>query len=144
MIRSRSRCLAGRAAVARALDELGWVGDPDCAQSFFERLRGFTRLGRMREDGEPEILVFPHCRALHTCFMRCELDIAFADACGSVLRLEEGVGPGRFLFCFHAEFALERRAGAESGNRRPCYFKADDRATIACEPHPELFLKKIA
>lgn len=101
---------AASQAVVRALDALGWEGDARCALSFAERLRGCMGLGSAGAGAPAGPLVFPRCRALHTCFMRVPLDIAFADENGEILRYEKGVAPGRFLWCSRADFALERSA----------------------------------
>lgn len=101
--------VATRAAIDRALRELGWEDAcVEMADSFGVRLLGMTARSPVLPDGCPRVLAFPRCRSVHTCCMRYPLDIAFADAEGSVLAFHRGVAPWRFLFHPHASFVVER------------------------------------
>ena len=75
--------------------------------TFLRRLLGFTvRSGRARS-GRALVLVFPHCRAVHTCFMRFPLDIVGVSREGEVCTYLEGVEPWRFV-TLEGSFVLER------------------------------------
>ena len=104
-------------AVERALGTLGWSGDVRFANTFFERLRGFSRPSLGEGEGGAGVLVFPYCRSVHTCGMRFDLDIAFADADGEILRHDENVGAWRLVSCPGARFTLERRSPMREARR---------------------------
>lgn len=96
-----------RAAVIRALGELGWRGDVMFANRFPERLRGLIgRAPRPGRDGD--VLAFCRCGAVHTCFMTRAIDVAFADEAGHVLQCHRSVQPWSFLSCPRAFCVLER------------------------------------
>ena len=42
-------------------------------------------------------LLFPHCRSVHTWFMRVPIDLAFVDASRRVVKVFHGVMPWRFV-----------------------------------------------
>ena len=99
------------AAIDRALEGLGWrAGEVLVAERFGDRLLGFLCRAPVSPAGARRVLVFPHCRSLHTWFMRFPLDIAFADAHGNALAVYRRVGPWRVCSCASAAFALERPA----------------------------------
>ena len=56
-------------------------------------------------------LWLPDCRSVHTFGMRFELDVAFLDERGRLLRLERRVSRRRILICRRAFGVLEARAG---------------------------------
>ena len=98
--------------VARALAELRWdSASVVVARGFLARLLGFTAYGRDAAMSRRLVLVFPHCNAVHTCFMRYPLNIAFLRGDGSVARVEKGVLPWRFRSCKAAAFTMERASG---------------------------------
>ena len=97
-------------AVERAIEALGWSGEVRWACTFFDRLWGFGRFDFSGEGGESCVLVFPHCGSVHTCGMRFDLDIAFADGDGSIVKRVEGMDGWRVVSCPGARFALERRS----------------------------------
>lgn len=101
-----------------ALKQLGW-GPVHliAADGFFLRLLGMMAVPLVAPDGLPYALAFPHCRAVHTCFMRHHLDVAFVDAAGDVLTLHEGVPPWRFLSHPGAMLVLERISIKKKGCR---------------------------
>lgn len=99
--------------IVRALQSLGWeparlivAKRPDI------RLLGMIAMSRSGFGtgmGEEQIVMaFPHCSAVHTCFMRHPLDIAFTTDAGEVVCVQYGVSPWRFLSCPGASVALER------------------------------------
>lgn len=100
-------------ALARAsIGALEWgPARPVVAQGFFDRLLGMAKLPARAPDGVVYVLAFPRCRAVHTCFMRRRLDIAFIAGDGTVLSHAEDVGPGRFLRESAAVMVLERFSG---------------------------------
>lgn len=96
-------------AIARATDTLGWTPSKiEVADTFAARLGGLIIRPPIEGAGELRVLVFPKCHAVHTCFMRYPLDIAFVDARGDVLVLYQGVAPWRFLSHPSAAAVLER------------------------------------
>lgn len=95
--------------VARAICALGWTPSKvEIADTFAARLGGLIARPPLTSTGELRVLVFPGCDAVHTCFMRYPLDIAFIDAQGDVLVLYQGVAPWRFLSHSGAAAVLER------------------------------------
>lgn len=52
-------------------------------------------MGRL--PAEDEAIYLRGVRAIHTCFMRVPIDVAFLDARGAVLRVLEQVPPGRLV-----------------------------------------------
>lgn len=99
-------------AYAAALQRLGWLpARLAVASSFRDRLLGIVGpLARDAPGSAPVALAFPTCDAVHTCFMRQALDIAFIDAAGHVLEEHRSVSPWRFLRCRGAFAVLERVA----------------------------------
>lgn len=111
--------------LSRALRELGWLGRIKVARSFSDRLVGLAGRSPAWAKDSADILVFPRCRSVHTCFMRFPIDIAFIDVEGVVLECHESVDPWRFLSCSGASFVLERpsspRASLARVHPRPCW-----------------------
>lgn len=96
-------------AIARAVHALGWSPSKvEVADTFAARLGGLIARPPIESDGKLRILVFPQCHAIHTCFMRYPLDVAFIDTRGDVLVLYQGVAPWRFLSHPGAAAVLER------------------------------------
>lgn len=94
-----------------ALERLGWrPAHLVVADGFLARLLGMAAMPAAAPDGLPYVLAFPRCRAVHTCFMRRALDVAFADGEGGVLALHGAVRPWRFLAHPDAVLVLERVA----------------------------------
>jgi uncharacterized membrane protein (UPF0127 family) len=63
------------------------------ADGWLSRLLGFLPRSSIAAD---EGLWFAHCRAVHTLGMRVALDVVFLDRQGRVIRIDAGVGPGRW------------------------------------------------
>ncbi len=80
--------------VERAIESLGWSGEVRWACMFLDRLRGFGLPELDNEGDGPYVLVFPHCGSVHACGMRFNLDIAFADGDGGIVKHVENVGGG--------------------------------------------------
>lgn len=118
-----------RAAYAAALRELGWApARLAVASGFRDRLLGIVGpLARGEPGSAPVALVFPSCDAVHTCFMRRALDIAFIDAEGHVLEEHRSVGPWRFLRCRGAFAVLERIAGTHGPSCVPKISKKSEK-----------------
>ena len=92
-----------------ALRELGWSDTRlVIAERFLQRLWGWGAFDRATWETCAVALGIPRCHAVHTCFMRAALDIAFIDASGRVIELKRAIGPGRFLSCPTAVSVLER------------------------------------
>lgn len=103
------KTLTRREPFVAALDRLGWGGvDLEVEDAFLPRLLGFTVRSKCMRDGRALVLAFPRCHAVHTCFMRFPLDIAFIDRRGEVLELHKDVRPWRFLSCPDASSVMER------------------------------------
>lgn len=76
--------------------------------TFWRRACGLIALSPAKTANSSRILVFPHCRSVHTWFMAVPIDIAFVDATGRVLRCCRGVSPWCVRFCAQADFVIER------------------------------------
>jgi len=81
------------------------AGALEQADTFIRRLIGlmFARRGRG--------LIFRGAGAIHTCFMRFNLDIVFLDGRNKALRVVRGVKPFRFVICPGAAAAFETAPG---------------------------------
>jgi len=65
-------------------------------------------------------LLLPRTRSVHTLGMRFALDLAWLDADGQIVRVDEDVRPGRLRYCRRARAVVEMRAGsAERLGLRP-------------------------
>jgi len=79
------------------------------AVGFFAR--GLGWMGRSAP-GPNHGLLIPHCRSVHTCFMRFDLDLLFLSDSRRVVRMLRQVRPWRFAFGGpHAHSVLEIQAG---------------------------------
>ncbi len=90
---------------------------PRTALRWGERTRGM--IGR-RFSSEMDALVFPHCGAIHTFFMRIRLDVVFLDRESRVVGVYENLGCWRPLVrAPGAATVLELPVGSirESGTR---------------------------
>jgi uncharacterized membrane protein (UPF0127 family) len=74
------------------------------------RLLGLARL-RSHELPSGHALLLRSCASIHTFGMRFPLDVAFADADGTILRVIRDVPPRRVRRCPKAAAALEAHAG---------------------------------
>ena len=80
------------------------------ATGFFQRF-----LGLMGKKDFPagEALLFENCTAIHTCFMRFNLDISFLDEGGAILKEVRNLKPWRFAFGPKGtKSVLEMKSGA--------------------------------
>lgn len=84
----------------------------DTASSFSQRLFGWL-CDPVAPSGSA--LFFPRCNAVHTCFMRFEIDVVFVDRNGQVLRVVPDLQPWRVSVCRPAFGALELAAGVIQG-----------------------------
>ncbi len=83
------------------------------AKSFYPRLIGLLNRKSLSPD---EGIYFPHCNAVHTCFMRFPIMVVFCQS-GRIIQLNPYVKPWRFLRCAAADSVFEFAA----------YIKTDDR-----------------
>lgn len=69
------------------------AAETEIAATWFRRMRGL-----MFRDVLPEscCLVIIPCNSIHTCFMRFNIDVLFADKTGTVVYLLENMPPFRF------------------------------------------------
>lgn len=100
--------VAWRVAESRALRELRWEGHVEEVLTFWQRACGLLVTPRETTDSYSRILVFPHCRSVHTWFMAVPIDIAFVDAAGSVVELDRAVAPWGVRSCVRASLVIER------------------------------------
>lgn len=100
----------GVLAIRRAMRELGCASMRlVVARRPLERLLGLIGTSpRNGSEGDRIVMAFPRCSAVHTCFMRRPLDIAFISEEGEVLSVRCRVKPWRFISCPGAWAALER------------------------------------
>lgn len=80
------------------------------AEGFFPRLQGLMfRRDLLAGEG----LLITRCNAIHTCFMRFPIDVAFLDRDGAVVRIVRNVKPWRLFVSggHNAWQVLEVRAG---------------------------------
>lgn len=75
------------------------------ASGFAQRVRGLLGAGEY----EGQLLLAP-CRDIHTFGMKHDIDVAFLDDAGRILRVERDVAPSRRLKCRHARAVVERRS----------------------------------
>jgi uncharacterized membrane protein (UPF0127 family) len=80
------------------------------AGSFGARLLGLTRL-RAHEVPQGHALLVRPCSSIHTFGMRFRIDVAFAGADGTILRVIRDVPQRRIRRCPNAAVALEAHAG---------------------------------
>ena len=106
----------------RALGELGW--EPTrlvIAEAPLVRLMGMIPASRGGcDDAAPPAMGFPRCRSVHTCFMRCAIDVAFLSATGDVLAVCNDVAPWRVLACRGAASVIERITPQNGGVYGAC------------------------
>lgn len=87
---------------------------------FFDRMKGFlTR----RPQGC--ILLISPCDSIHTFGMRCNLDVAFFNDEGVIIRSEISVHPRRILRCRGARGVLEKHSSVNEG-----WYKEGQRVTL--------------
>lgn len=80
------------------------------AETFRSRLMGLAWVRPSQLPAGHALLLGP-CSSIHTFGMRFPIDVAFADAEGSVLRVIRGVSPRRVRRCPKAAVVLEAHAG---------------------------------
>jgi uncharacterized protein len=80
------------------------------ARSVPSRLLGLARLGARELPAGHALLIRP-CTSIHTFGMRFPLDVAFADADGTVLRVIRDLSSRQVTRCPAAAVALEAHAG---------------------------------
>jgi len=113
--------LQAHSALGETLSSLG-VARLNVARGFRERFLG---LMFRKSFPEREALLFERCNAVHTCFVRFPIDVAFLDGDGAVLHIERGVRPWKLciwggkcakmtLEMRSAEFPLDRK------NKKSC------------------------
>lgn len=96
------------------------AGDARWARWPWQRMRGL--LGR-RSLPEGQGLIFPRAGAIHTCFMRFDIDIVFLDEHGIVLKTARELSTFRFTGARGAHCCVELAAGTmhrtatEAGDR---------------------------
>jgi hypothetical protein len=89
----------------------------------------------LRRDPPPHALLIPRCRSVHTFGMRFDLDIAFLDGEGRVLRFERAVPRNRVLVCRRASAVLEAPANMIPGMAEP----QRNRLLVALDPRQPIY-----
>lgn len=85
------------------------------ASSFLDRLKGL----QLKEAAKAESLLLYPCQAIHTCFMRFPIDVAFFDIRGVLSALFQGVSPWKLWVSAPGSFlCLETVAGRMPENLR--------------------------
>ena len=80
------------------------------ADSMLSRMKGL--LGRVRLHTD-EALILPRCNSVHTCGMRCVIDVVFVDRAWRIVRLVPQMGPWRMSpWIFRAWAVIELAAGS--------------------------------
>ena len=59
-----------------------------------------------------EVLIIAPCNAVHTCFMRFPLDLAFVTRDGRIVKVREHVAPWRAAIAWRAYAVVEAAAGS--------------------------------
>jgi uncharacterized membrane protein (UPF0127 family) len=78
------------------------------ALTTWARFRGLMfRKGLPADEG----LLIPHCRSVHTCFMRFPIDLVYLADESRIAKIVEAVKPYRVSSCLKADTVLEVRAG---------------------------------
>ncbi|MDD5067855.1 MAG: DUF192 domain-containing protein [bacterium] len=79
------------------------------ARTFRERLMGLIPYREWEKD---DLLLFRHCRSIHTFFMHFPIDVIMVDRHDRIVRLEKGMKPGKVLVgCMGITCVYEARAG---------------------------------
>lgn len=110
------------------------------ATSFWTRLKGL--LGSTRAEIADCILLIAPCRSIHTYGMGYEIDVAFVDEDGVVLRAERDVPRCRTLKCRQAKMVLERANAADKpwftrGDQIPIQMRFATKKGTGQSPDPE-------
>ena len=79
------------------------------ADTFFSRLKGL--LGTRELPAGDALLIRP-CNNIHMFGMRYAIDVAFVDEDDRVLKVLEGLAPGRIAWCRGAVYVVEMPCGA--------------------------------
>lgn len=74
------------------------------ASGFIGRFKGYMLSSQAEVDSA---LLFRNCKALHTYFMKFNLDMFFLNELGEVLHIERLVGPWKFRFFHGAVHVIE-------------------------------------
>ena len=78
------------------------------AVSIWARFRGLMLRRALASD---EGLLIPHCRSVHTCFMRFPIDVVYLSRQGTVMKIVDAMKPYRVSSCRKADSVLEAPAG---------------------------------
>ncbi|TEA77264.1 DUF192 domain-containing protein [Allopusillimonas ginsengisoli] len=78
------------------------------ADTFWRRLRGLYGKGRLAPGHG--VCLAP-CNAIHTCWLRTEIDVVFLDGRGRELRCVQRLKPWRAAWCRQARLVIELPAG---------------------------------
>jgi uncharacterized membrane protein (UPF0127 family) len=72
------------------------------AKSFKDKLLGF-----MFKKSADHAILFEKCAAVHTCFMRFNIDVVFMDKDKNIIKEVKNLKPWRIAFCRKAYYVLE-------------------------------------
>ena len=71
------------------------ISEVKIASSFWDR---FVGLMGKKPVSDSDVILFPHCNAVHTFFMRESIDVVFVSANGSVAKIFNSLKPWRLLW----------------------------------------------
>jgi len=79
------------------------------ANSFFERLSGLIKYNNLDDN---EILVIENCKAIHTFFMKFNIDVIFTDKRNKIIKMKKNLKPWRiFIGGLQAKDVYETASG---------------------------------
>lgn len=96
------------------------VFDGKVAKTWWERMRGLLGSSAL---GEREALLIAPCSSVHTFGMGYDIDVAFLDKSGRVIKCREHLAPSGFAGAWRSRSVLEtaggalRKADIQSGDR---------------------------
>jgi len=73
-------------------------------------------IGLLKQDvcADGEVLLLLPCKSVHTFGMKVDIDVAFIDDRGRVLKVAQALPPRRFCSCVAASGVLERRSKVDN------------------------------
>ncbi len=77
-----------------------------------------------------ELLMIAPCKSIHSFGMKQNIDIAFIDKDGQVLKALRSLRPGKIVSCKNAVCVLERRSSHDADEVNKKWFKAGDKLIL--------------
>lgn len=89
-----------------------FAGEARLARSMWQRMVGLLNRSSL---GRGEALILPHCRSVHTCFMRFPIDVVLVDGGWRVVAVYPDLLPWRMIpYVWTAKAVIELPSGAAS------------------------------